>query len=74
MYWISIPVVSATGEMTAASAARICAPRRPPMSRAIKPTSTATAPCASAGKRRMPVNELPKSVNSMRASSGVSGG
>ena len=74
MYWINIPVVSATGEMTAASAARICAPRRPPMSRAINPTSTATIPCASAGKRRIPVSALPNSTSSMRASSGVSGG
>ena len=71
-YCISYPPPRQKG--TAATAATSCAPRRPPMSRAISPASTTAIACATLAKKRKPRIEVPNSSSEIRPKNGVTGG
>ncbi len=60
--------------MATARAATTCAPRPPPISRAVSPTRTIAAPWARAAKKRRPESEGPNSSSATRATAGVRGG
>ena len=59
---------------TTATAATSCAPRRPPISRAINPAALQQSAIATLAKKRKPRIEVPNRMSEIRPKNGVTGG
>ena len=73
-YWNSVAQNKGSGDSATATAAKVCASRPPPRSRAMRPLAIITSTCASTENNRRPISDSPNIFRPRCSSAAVSGG